>query len=39
MPTVLGSGVARQVPPLAVDVRVDDEHLVIVLSDGRELRA
>jgi hypothetical protein len=30
-------GVARQVPPLAVDVRVDDERLVIALSDGREL--
>jgi len=33
----MATSVARQVPPLAVDVRVDDERLVIVLSDGREL--
>ena len=33
----MATSVARQVPPLASDVRVDDDRLVVVLTDGREL--
>lgn len=35
----MASSVARQFPPVATDVRVDDLRLIVVLADGREVSA
>ena len=35
----MATSVARQVPALALGVRIDDETIVVALSDGREVSA